>query len=219
MLTPKFILASSSRYRQQQLANIGIVASCVAPDIDESARPNEDAKSLALRLAENKARKVASLYKANDTQPVFIIAADQTATINGDENVTILAKPLTHQRAVEQLTACQNQCVEFFSALCVMNAYTGQFFVGCEPTHVHFKQLDSITIDNYLKAEQPYDCAGSFKVEGLGSLLFNKISSRDPSALIGLPVMLLRDLCEQHSVNLLAVASAQKISEFGNIVN
>lgn len=228
MNSVEFVLASSSRYRQQQLANAGIAALCIAPDIDEAPLPHEDAPTLALRLAESKARKVATRYQQNQqnqqttvnltssnsieqsTPAVIIIAADQTACINNNPDHAILSKPLTHSRALQQLLACQNTMVTFFSALSVMNVVTGEVYSAIEPTHVHFNALSETAIDAYLRAEQPYDCAGSFKVEGLGGLLFNKIESRDPSALIGLPIILLRELCAQHKIDLLAIACAQK---------
>lgn len=198
------VLASSSRYRQAQLASLGIQADIHAPDIDETPLHKETALELALRLAAEKARKVAALYPDH-----LVIGADQVAVIEHEAGNELLGKPGTEDNARDQLRRCAGKQVLFYSALSVCHHTTHQQITDHEVTRVHFRQLTDTDIQGYVETEQPLDCAGSFKCEGRGVLLFDAIDSRDPSALVGLPLMLLRELASQFDTDLLAMATAQ----------
>lgn len=196
------ILASSSKYRQAQLANLGIQARAIAPDIDESPLHDEAPDALAQRLALAKAQKIA------DANPdSFVFGSDQVAALTLDGEQHLLSKPGTYERAKEQLTLCSGQTVSFHTGIAVVNQSRNIALVANEPTLVSFVTLEEQLIRQYLLAEQPYDCAGSFKSEGKGILLFESIKSRDPNALIGLPVLMLRDLLQQAGLNLLDIAT------------
>ncbi|MCU7553956.1 Maf family nucleotide pyrophosphatase [Alteromonas sp. ASW11-19] len=198
------ILASSSRYRQAQLANLGIHADTHAPNIDETPLDKETALELALRLAAEKAREVAPLYPDH-----LVIGADQVAVIEHEEGDQLLGKPGNMDNAVDQLRRCAGKQVVFYSAVSVCRHTTRQQITDHEVTRVHFRPLTDTEIRRYVETEKPFDCAGSFKCEGRGVLLFDAIDSRDPNALIGLPVMLLRDIVSQFDTDLLAMATAQ----------
>lgn len=200
---PSFILASSSKYRQAQFAALGIQAEAVAPDIDESAHPHELPQELAERLACAKSIKVAS--GCTDS---IVIASDQVAVVCVDDTLHQLSKPGTFENAREQLRLCSGRCVTFYSALTVYDTRTDKSVTDTDITQVWFRELNDAHIEAYLHDEQPYDCAGSFKSEGKGVLLFERINSRDPNALIGLPVMLLRDLLAQLDIDLLTLATS-----------
>ncbi|MEW9798694.1 Maf family protein [Alteromonas sp. CYL-A6] len=197
------ILASSSRYRQGLLANLGIKVTCIAPDIDETPHPDEDPKALSQRLAFEKAAKIAKQHP-----DAIVIGSDQVALIDGTSPPQVLGKPHTYDNAVSQLTMCSGRTVSFFTALSVICHNENVACTGAETTNVIFRSLSNSDIERYIKAETPYDCAGSFKSEGLGILLFERIDSRDPNALIGLPVMLLRDiLASELEIDLLKLAT------------
>lgn len=198
----KLLLASSSAYRQAQLAAIGIQAKAVAPDIDETPLADEAPANLARRLAEQKARKVAPLYPDHLT-----IGSDQVAVVTIDGVAHKLGKPGTAEKAREQLAMCAGKVVTFYTAVAVYKAQTQQLASATETVDVHFLPLSDEAIARYVDAEQPLDCAGSFKAEGRGALLFSRVTSRDPNTLIGLPVMLLRDLLAGFQVDLLALAT------------
>ncbi|QJR79456.1 septum formation protein Maf [Alteromonas pelagimontana] len=197
------ILASSSRYRQAQLAALGVNAEAIAADIDESPFPEEKPDVLAARLAAAKASKVSALKPE-----AIVIGSDQVACLNSPDGRHILGKPGCHSKAVKQLSLCQGRSVIFYSALSLACKSSGKQVTETDITTVHFTTLSQRQIEDYLRAETPYDCAGSFKSEGKGVLLFDAIESRDPNALIGLPVMLLRDLLIHFEVDLLALATA-----------
>jgi len=201
------ILASSSQYRKMLLANIGIQADTHAPDIDESPRENESPTALSLRLAEQKAHKVATeLEKVNSD--TIIIGSDQVALVQTDAGPQLLGKPGTSENAVEQLMACQGKQVSFFTALCLHQPSTNKTITQVDETRVFFRHNSETAIRAYVAKEQPLNCAGSFKSEGLGILLFDKIESRDPNSLVGLPIMLLNELLGTHfNVDLLAMAA------------
>ena len=185
------ILASSSKYRRELLARLGLPFTTQSPDIDETAQPQECAVSLALRLAEEKALTV-----ANYNPEHLIIASDQTASLNG----SILGKPGSHSNAVTQLASCSGQKVTFHTALCVLNSKNKQLQVDCIPYSVYFRPLSHEQIERYASLEQPYDCAGSFKMEGLGICLFEKLEGDDPNSLIGLPLIRLIDMLSNEGV-------------------
>lgn len=193
MLQKKLVLGSSSPYRKELLERLGIPFECISADIDETRKEGETAEALCVRLAREKALKVKEL--ASDA---IVIGSDQVAVL-GDR---ILGKPHTHERAVEQLSAMQGQTVYFLTALCVVGA-DGKIFETMVPTVVTMKKLSRSTIEHYLDREQPFNCAGSAKIEKLGIALMKEVRSTDPTALIGLPLI--------ETVNLLAKAGLEVI--------
>ena len=174
------ILASTSRYRRKLLARLQIPFETVAPDVDETPLPNEPPRALAKRLALTKAQTVAARYP-----DAIVIGSDQAADLHG----VALGKPGTHERAVVQLAHMSGQRVVFQTAVtvtCQATSYLGQDMAAVE---VKFRTLSADEIERYLRAERPYDCAGSAKSEGLGIALTEAIVSDDPTALIGLPLI------------------------------
>jgi septum formation protein len=174
------ILGSSSKYRKALLDRLAIPYTVVSPDVDETPLPGETPESLARRLALAKARAVGRLYPAN-----VVIGSDQVADLNGQP----LGKPGTHERAVEQLRRMRGQTVIFQTALAVVCEETGFAQSDLAAVRVKFRDLRDDEIENYLRAEQPYDCAGSAKSEGLGIALLKSIENDDPTALVGLPLI------------------------------
>ncbi|GLH45374.1 Maf-like protein [Pseudomonas atacamensis] len=179
------LLASSSTYRRELLARLHLPFVCSSPDIDESHRPGESAIDLVKRLAEEKARALADSHPAH-----LIIGSDQVAVL-GEQ---IIGKPHTFEKAREQLMAASGASVTFLTGLALLNSHTGQCQVDCVPFTVHMRQLDQARIERYLRIEQPYDCAGSFKAEGLGVSLFQSTEGPDATSLIGLPLIRLIDM-------------------------
>lgn len=201
------VLASSSQYRKILLANIGIQVDTYAPDIDETPLCNESPTALSLRLAEAKARKVAAECNSLDSDAI-VIGSDQVALVQTDIGPQLLGKPGSSDKAVEQLMSCQGKQVSFYTALCLHQPETNKTITQVDETRVFFRHNSEKAIRAYIEKEQPLDCAGSFKSEGLGILLFEKIESRDPNSLIGLPIMLLNELLGAHfNVDLLEVAA------------
>ncbi|GEA13224.1 nucleoside triphosphate pyrophosphatase [Alteromonas sp. KUL49] len=199
----QLILASSSPYRQQLLAQIGVHVRSHAPDIDETPRPGESPISLSKRLAVEKAEVVAKKFP-ND----IVIGCDQVALVETDDGRELLGKPGNVENAVNQLLLCQGRIVHFFTALSLSQHSTKIAVTHVEETKVHFRTLTEDLIRAYIAAERPLDCAGSFKSEGMGVLLFERITSRDPNSLIGLPIMLLHNLLERHfEIDLLEIAT------------
>lgn len=172
------ILASSSRYRKQLLAQVNINAQCIAPNIDEAAHAQEQPKAQALRLAIAKTH-----HSAQHAPHATIIGSDQVASLNG----AALGKPGHYAKAFQQLQMQSGHTVLFHTAVCVRKGST--LLSDVITTEVEFRVLTTADIEAYLKQEQPFDCAGSFKSEGLGLSLFKRITSDDPSALIGLPLI------------------------------
>ncbi|WP_332706037.1 nucleoside triphosphate pyrophosphatase [Plesiomonas shigelloides] len=195
-MQPKLILASTSPFRKQLLEKLGIPFQCANPDIDETARPDESAEQLVVRLAQEKARAVATLYPEH-----LIIGSDQVCVLNGH----ITGKPLTVERAEEQLSLASGQCITFYTGLCVYDSRNGQYQSHCEPFHVHFRSLSAAEIHAYVAKEQPLWCAGSFKCEGLGITLFERLEGDDPNALIGLPLIRLNQMLIQQGCNPLLI--------------
>ena len=180
------LLASSSAYRRALLERLQLPFACQSPDIDETPAPNEDAEHLVRRLAEAKARALAEHFPAH-----LIIGSDQVATLADGR---ILGKPHTLERAREQLRAASGSSVIFHTGLCLHNSQSGHTQTACTPFTVHFRQLDDASIERYLQQEKPYDCAGSFKSEGLGISLFRSTCGEDATSLVGLPLIRLVDM-------------------------
>lgn len=174
------ILASTSPYRRALLGRLGIPFECVAPGVDEAQAQAEGAAELVSYLAHAKASAVAA-----GAGKALVIGSDQVAVLHGD----ILGKPLEHESAVEQLRQASGQRVEFLTAACVLSNEHQDVLRHTDRTSVSFKRLSHRQIENYLRVERPYDCAGSFKCEGLGIALFATIESTDPTALQGLPLI------------------------------
>lgn len=174
------ILGSTSRYRRELLERLQLPFNTVAPDVDETRQPGESPRDLALRLALAKARAVARQHPQ-----AVVIGSDQVADLAGAP----LGKPGTHERAVQQLRQMRGQTVIFQTAVAVVCEATGFQAVDLAPVEVQFRDLSDAEIERYLLAEQPYDCAGSAKSEGLGIALLDRIANDDPTALIGLPLI------------------------------
>ena len=187
--TPRLILASGSQYRRDLLARLGLSFDVQAADIDETPQAGEDPNALANRLAATKADRVAQRNPGS-----VVIGSDQTAALAD----RLLGKPGTLERAHEQLLASSGKTVSFHTAVSVTNDSRNISLSHCDLTTVHFRKLDAELIDRYLAAEDVLDCAGSFKSEGLGVVLFERVENQDPTALIGLPMIwlshALRDL-------------------------
>ncbi|MCP4596195.1 nucleoside triphosphate pyrophosphatase [Neptuniibacter sp.] len=188
------ILASSSPFRRQILDKLQIEYSCISPDIDESALDNESPEALVARLAEAKAQKIAQSEPSS-----LIIGSDQVAVLGNE----ILGKPHTHENAVAQLKKLSGHTVTFLTGLSLVNSETGQAQTEVVPFKVVFRNLTEEMIENYLKAETPYNCAGSFKSEALGIVLFEKLEGEDPNTLIGLPLIRLVRMLENEGLNVL----------------
>ncbi len=177
---PALILGSTSRYRRELLERLRLPFTVAAPDVDETPLPGEAPAALARRLALAKARAVAALHPQ-----AIVIGSDQVADLNGKS----LGKPGTHERAVEQLRAMRGQAVVFQTAVAVVCQATGFEAQDLAPVTVRFRDLSDAEIEAYLRAEEPYDCAGSAKSEALGIALVSAMESDDPTALVGLPLI------------------------------
>ncbi|MFF7706829.1 Maf family nucleotide pyrophosphatase [Pseudomonas sp. NPDC007930] len=182
---PPILLASSSPYRRELLARLGLPFSHQAPALDETRLAGEPAQAMVMRLAEAKARALAAQYPGH-----LIIGSDQAAVLAlpGAE-AQVLGKPGHFEAALAQLQACSGQVVSFLTGLALLDARSGQCQVDCVPFSVHLRQLDTAALTRYLHAETPYDCAGSFKAEGLGVSLFERTEGEDATSLIGLPLI------------------------------
>lgn len=189
----KLILASGSRYRKALLERLGIPFDTANPDIDETPQPGERAQALAARLALAKARAAAGHARGQ-----LIIGSDQTASCNG----VLLGKPGNIERAAIQLRTQSGNTVTFHTSLALLDTRDGSHLLHTDTTCVHFRALGDDEIQRYLEREQPWDCAGSFKVESLGISLFESIDSRDPTALQGLPLIALCRMLRQKGVEI-----------------
>lgn len=176
----RLILASSSKYRKILLQRFGIAFDCQAPDVDESAQKNETPAELVKRLSGRKASAVAKQHPR-----AIVIGSDQLAVFEG----RIVGKPGHHKAALKQLLSFSGKCVEFLTAVNVTCLETGFCEDFTDHTQVHFRTLDPEEVERYLLTETPYDCAGSFKAESLGIVLFDHITNNDPTAIIGLPLI------------------------------
>lgn len=192
MTNPKILLASSSTYRRQLLQKLGLAFDWANPGIDENHQPGESPAQLVHRLAEAKAHHLASTYPNH-----LIIGSDQVATFDN----CILGKPHTHTNAVAQLRSFRQREVTFLTGLCLFNPTTNRTQTSVESYKVRFRNLSDEQIENYLQHEKPYDCAGSFKSEGLGICLFEQLAGDDPNTLIGLPLIALTRMLAAEAVD------------------
>lgn len=190
----QLILASSSPFRRELLERLRLPFSVEVPDIDETPLAGELPQHTALRLAQAKAHKVAQAHPQ-----ALVIGCDQVATLDDQQ----LGKPLTHDNAVLQLRRMRGRSVTFHSALCLHNASNGRVQAEVVPYVVEFRPLSDQQIEHYLRLEQPYQCAGSAKSEGLGIALIAAMHGSDPNALIGLPLIRLVDMLLQEGVNVI----------------
>jgi len=189
---PRLILASSSAYRRELLARLRLPFEAIAPDIDETAQPGEAPQDTALRLAREKAAAV-----ARQAPGALVIGSDQVATLDGLQ----IGKPGTHARALEQLQLMRGRRVVFHTALCLWDGRADRpAQVENVQVFVDFRDLPDAELDAYLRIEQPYDCAGSAKNEGLGIALIERIESNDPTALTGLPLIALTGMLRRAGV-------------------
>ena len=194
MPTPPLILASSSRYRQELLARLRLPFSVRVPDIDETPQPGQAPEQTALRLAQRKAEKIAAEVPGS-----LVIGSDQVATLDGMQ----IGKPGSHDNALKQLQTMRGRRVIFHTALCLIDARAGSSTppqIDNVQTFVTFRNLPDAELDAYLRIEQPYDCAGSAKNEGLGIAIIECIESTDPSALTGLPLIALTGMLRKAGV-------------------
>ena len=173
---------------------MGLEFTAISPDVDETPLKGESPEALVKRLAETKARAVSAQFPQ-----ALIIGSDQVAILGNK----ILGKPGTHQRAKEQLKAASGERVSFLTGLCLLNSATGRGQVDIVSFNVQFRRLDDAQIENYLLKEKPYNCAGSFKSEGLGIALFAALEGEDPNALIGLPLIRLVDMLKTEGIDIL----------------
>ncbi len=191
--TPAILLASSSPFRRELLGKLHLEFSHQSPDIDESRQDGESPTELVMRLGREKATALAAEHPNT-----LIIGSDQVAVL-GDK---VLGKPGTREKAIEQLSAASGQRVTFLTGLCLLNTATGRTQTACEPFHVQFRTLTREQIERYVDLEQPLNCAGSFKSEGLGIVLFKSLEGRDPNSLIGLPLITLTEFLAAEGVQL-----------------
>ena len=196
---PGIVLASSSPYRQALLHRLGLRFAVAVPAIDETRRDGESAHALVSRLAEAKARAVATVHPDS-----VIIGSDQAALLDQ----TILGKPGSEEKALAQLRAASGRRVQFLTGLCVYDGGRGEVQIDVVPYTVVFRALTEAEIAAYVARERPLDCAGSFKSEGLGVALFERMEGPDPSALIGLPLIRLTQMLRHCGINVLLQADS-----------
>ncbi|WP_448548681.1 Maf family protein [Thalassotalea fusca] len=192
------VLASTSPYRKQLLEKLSITFVTAKPNVDETPILNESPNALVERLAILKAQAVAKQHNN-----ALVIGSDQVAVHEGK----ILGKPHTKENARKQLMSFSGNKVTFLTGLCVLNASSGEFKSLVEPFNVYFRTLTENEVDLYIEIEQPLNCAGSFKSEGLGICLFNKLEGNDPNTLIGLPLIQLTNLLKAFGYNVLDSAN------------
>jgi septum formation protein len=193
-MSQTLILASTSPYRRELLSRLGLPFDVANPLTDETPIDGEQPETMALRLSEAKARAVADHFPE-----ALIIGSDQVATVDGQ----IYGKPVTYERAIEQLKTLSGKTVNFFTGLCLLNTKTNFAEIRGVATLVTFRTLSDAEIINYLQREPAYNCAGSAKSEGLGIALLSSMQSDDPSALVGLPLIALCDLLRNQGVAVL----------------
>ena len=181
---PTIILASSSTYRRGLLDRFLDSYETVTPGVDESNEQELAPAELATHLARKKAEAIAS-----NAREALIIGADQLAVLDDQ----VLGKPGDHQKAVEQLLAASGKAVTFLTAVCILDPIGRARYEHTDKTTVRFRQFDRRLAEAYLRHDKPYDCAGSFKLEGAGFVLFDSVETDDPTALIGLPMIWLAD--------------------------
>ena len=177
------VLASTSPYRRELLQRLRLPFECARPEVDETPLPGEEVAPLVRRLAAAKAGAVAEARPGD-----WVVGSDQAAELDG----RILGKPGGREGAIAQLASMSGRVVRFHTGVCLHGP--GGVFAACDVTRVHFRTLARDEIERYVDAEQPFDCAGSFKCEGLGITLFEAIESHDPTGLVGLPLIALAGL-------------------------
>lgn len=190
----KLILASSSPFRRELLSRLMIPFEVVAPEVNETPHPGETPQALVERLAIAKAQVVASRHT-----DALVVGSDQVAVHNGE----VVGKPLTHERAVEQLRTASGKTVMLYTGLALINSSSGRVQSEVVPFRVLFRPLSEAQIENYLRKEQPYHCAGSVKSEGLGVALLERFEGEDPATLIGLPLIRLIRLLENEGLTVI----------------
>ena len=190
----KLILASKSPYRKALLERLQLDFQCDPPDIDETPLPGESIENMVVRLAQHKAQAIAARHP-----DALVIGSDQSAVLDGE----VLTKPGNFDNAVKQLQQASGKRITFQTGLCLLNTRNGNARTACIPYTVVFKTLTQDMITKYLRKEEPYNCAGSFKSEGLGVALFEKFEGEDPNALIGLPMIKLIEMLDNEGFNVL----------------
>lgn len=190
---PQLVLGSSSIFRKELLSRLQLDFITDSPDIDETPLDQESPEDYVLRLSLEKAKAVATKHPRS-----LIIGSDQCSVLNG----VIRGKPHTHENAIKQLSESSGKRVSFLTGLCLYNSETNEYQLELVPFHVDFRTLSSDEIESYLLAEEPYSCAGSFKSEGLGITLFEKMIGDDPTALVGLPLIKLSNMLRNEKVKL-----------------
>jgi MAF protein len=188
------VLGSTSPFRRELLGKLGIAFEVASPNIDERPKENETPEALVRRLSREKALAVARTFPRH-----LIIASDQVAVIDGH----ILGKPGSHENATRQLQSASGKTVEFLTGLCLYNSKSEHLQLDVVPFRVVFRKLDDADIEHYLQREKPYNCAGSFKSEGLGIALFQRLEGDDPNSLIGLPLIRLIDMLKAEGLQVL----------------
>lgn len=191
-MTPSILLASTSPFRQALLRKLGLPFITAAPEVDESPQPGENAEALVTRLAVAKAQALAKAWPDH-----LIIGSDQVCVLDG----AIAGKPHTAENARAQLRAASGQAITFYTGLALFHPASGRLLQCCEPFVVHFRSLTDAEIAGYVEKEQPLQCAGSFKSEGLGICLFDRLEGRDPNTLVGLPLIALNGMLQQAGIN------------------
>ena len=188
------ILASTSPFRKEILNKLGISFETMSPEVDETASSDETPQQLVERLSIAKAKAVADKVK-----DALVIGSDQVSVINNE----IIGKPHTYENAVKQLKNASGKTVTFYTGLCLYNSTTQQYQSEVIPFDVVFRDLNDQLIENYLRKEEPYNCAGSFKSEALGIILFEKLEGDDPNTLMGLPLIRLIKMLEKEKFSIL----------------
>ena len=189
---PNLILASTSPWRRALLEKLALPFECAAPEVDETPLPGETPRQLVSRLAKEKAQSLARRFPAH-----LIIGSDQVCVLEGE----ITGKPLTEEKACQQLAKASGNIITFYTGLALYNSATGHLQSEVEPFDVHFRHLSATEIADYVRKERPLQCAGSFKSEGLGIALFERLAGRDPNTLVGLPLIALCQMLRQEGIN------------------
>ncbi|WP_375753358.1 Maf family protein [Vibrio sp. HN007] len=193
MSNPNLILASTSPFRKSILDKLGVNFTTTAPNFDETPIKGESPELLVKRLAIGKAKSCSTREDA------LIIGSDQVCVIDGE----IVGKPKTREKAIKQLVSASGKKIVFYTGIALYNTQTGKELVELDTFTVHFRELSRAQIENYIDREQPLNCAGSFKSEGLGIALFKKLEGKDPNTLIGLPLICLIDMLAKEGLDVI----------------
>ena len=188
------ILASSSKFRKQLLSKLRIPFKCISPDIDESRLKNESVSSYVKRLSIEKARKVGASCRNS-----IIIGSDEVADLDG----TILGKPITKEKAKKQLKMLSGNKVVFRTGLCVLNSKTNKYYASVNNYNIYFNDLTNNTINSYLSKDDVLKCAASIRIEGLAINLIKKMNGKDPSSIMGLPLIKLIDYLDKFNISVM----------------